>query len=221
MGRPKRNARLPEKLRLDFYIPNDRGVNNEQEGEGRNSAAGDGAQNGEFTEDDDTAAQYAVEGVEVDEFASDDEIAAQYADEGVESDNITSEDDGTAEEVPATGLGPGEMPAQNAAAERVKWGDLLGLDDITIFIEDIYATITTWRANMFEVPRSLAGKDFIAEATRLLRLFNTQTRWEPLAINILLIFFPMMLQMVDHSIRSVRRTLLKRDIHCIQTKNTK
>jgi len=110
------------------------------------------------------------------------------------------------------GVGSGEMPAQNTAGNRVKWGDLSGLDDITLVIEDINARITTWRANMFELPRSQAGKDFVKEATRLLKLFNTRTRWEPLAINILLIFFPMMLQKPsarskskDHS-----RYLLKR-----------
>ena len=48
--------------------------------------------------------------------------------------------------------------------------------------------------NLFEVPRGKAGKDIITEITRLLSLINTRTQWESLALNILMIFPPLMLQ---------------------------
>ena len=208
MDRPRRKVCLPEKLRLDFDLENGRRVSNAQDGAERDSAAGDGVQIDELSDDVETADQYTVDDVEVDDVTSDDETASQYGDEGVDA----SDDPVNAEEVPTTGLGLGEMPAQNTGRNRVKWGDLSGLEDVAAVIEDIHARITTWRANCFEVPRSQAGKDFVKEATRLLKLFNTRTRWEPLAINILLIFFPMMLQKPsarskskDHS-----RYLLKR-----------
>ena len=41
---------------------------------------------------------------------------------------------------------------------------MTGIEEIRVAIEDIHAIITTWKPNLFEVPRSQAGKDFVAEA---------------------------------------------------------
>ena len=91
-------------------------------------------------------------------------------------------------------VGNGQLPNVQPARNRVKWGTMTGIDEIRAAVEDIHAVITTWRPNLFEVPKSQAGKDFVAEATRLLRLFNTRSAWENVAINSSIVFFPMMLQ---------------------------
>ena len=77
---------------------------------------------------------------------------------------------------------------------RVKWGDMAGVDAIQTVIGNAHAKIVAWKKNLFEVPPSKCGKDFIAEATRLLKHFNTKSNMEPVAINLLVIFFPLMLQ---------------------------
>ena len=59
---------------------------------------------------------------------------------------------------------------------------------------DTYADIVTWNKNMFEPPKGKAGKDFVIEITRLMQLFNNRTKWESLALQLLNIFIPLMLQ---------------------------
>ena len=81
-----------------------------------------------------------------------------------------------------------------AAPDRLKWGSMTGSKDISAKINAIHGTVTTWRPNLFEVPRGQAGKDFIAELTRLLRLFNTRSDWECVSLNNAIIFVPLMLQ---------------------------
>ena len=77
---------------------------------------------------------------------------------------------------------------------RLKWGELTGIKDITEAIENVYSNITTWKKNTFQVPRGKAGKDYISELSRLLKLFNTSSKWESAALNMLVIFCPLMLQ---------------------------
>ena len=57
-----------------------------------------------------------------------------------------------------------------------------------------YKVITSWRKNIFLPPRGNAGTDFIKELTRLIDLFVNKTRWERLAIPLVHIFMPLMLQ---------------------------
>ena len=88
-----------------------------------------------------------------------------------------------------------EQPQRDELARnRLKWGTMTGSEEITAAVDAIHGTITTWRPNLFEVPRSQAGKDLVAEMTRLLRLFNTKSPWEGVSINTSIIFLPMMLQ---------------------------
>ena len=82
----------------------------------------------------------------------------------------------------------------NPAGARVRWGDLVGVDNIRTVVDNAHAKVVTWKKNFFEVPSFKCGKDFIAEATRLLKHFNTKSNMEPVAINLLVIFFPLMLQ---------------------------
>ena len=97
------------------------------------------------------------------------------------------------------------------SGKRLKWGDM-NEEKIVSAIDEIYEKVTTWKANLFEVPKGKAGKDFIVEATRLLGLINNDTQWEPLAVNIFMIFFPLMLQKPSARSKSKdhARYLLKR-----------
>lgn len=47
---------------------------------------------------------------------------------------------------------------------------------------------------MFEVPRGRAGKEFIEELTRLFNLFIYKTKWRPVALKLVHVFLPIMLQ---------------------------
>ena len=72
-------------------------------------------------------------------------------------------------------------------------GEYHGISEINAIIENIYVKITTWKMNLFELPRGKSGKDYIEEAINMLRLFNQRTSWEPIAINILQLFPALML----------------------------
>jgi len=45
-----------------------------------------------------------------------------------------------------------------------------------------------------QIPRGKAGKTLVAEVTRLIRLFNSSKRWEPVAIHMLQVILPLLLQ---------------------------
>ena len=68
------------------------------------------------------------------------------------------------------------------------------VDELQSSIDMAYSKIVTWKKNLFEVPASKCGKDFVAEAAWLLQNFNARTQMEPVALNLLIIFIPLMLQ---------------------------
>ena len=59
---------------------------------------------------------------------------------------------------------------------------------------EVHLKITTWQKNVFKLPTNAVGKEVLKEATHLISLFNSKSDWEPVAIPLLLIFFPLMLQ---------------------------
>ena len=77
---------------------------------------------------------------------------------------------------------------------NIEWGDLKGEEGITKLIKETYNEVTTWRKNLFMLPRGKAGTDFIREKTRLLYLFINDTRWSRVALALVHIFSPLMLQ---------------------------
>ena len=79
-------------------------------------------------------------------------------------------------------------------ANHIKWGDCEGEDAINSKIQAAYKEIVTWRKNLFLLPRGKAATDFIKEMTRLIYLFVNKTKWERLALSLLHIFLPIMLQ---------------------------
>jgi len=48
--------------------------------------------------------------------------------------------------------------------------------------------------NYMQISRGKAGKTLIAEVTRLIRLFNSSKRWESVAIHMLQVLLPLILQ---------------------------
>ena len=76
----------------------------------------------------------------------------------------------------------------------VSWGEMRSVEEVHSVVERVHLKIKAWKNNIFNVPRGKIGKEFIDEATRLMRLFNRKMRWEPLALNLLIIYFPLMLQ---------------------------
>ena len=76
----------------------------------------------------------------------------------------------------------------------VEWGDMKGLLEIKLNIEAVQEKITKWQKNFFELPRNSVGKDLIKKLTRLFQLYNNKTVWEPIALHLITIFLPIMLQ---------------------------
>ena len=85
---------------------------------------------------------------------------------------------------------------------QMKWAQLMkreiqwvtGIGEIQAVIDAVHSKIVTWKKNTFDVPTTKCGKDVVIEATRLLKLFNARSEMEPVAVNLLVIFFPLMLQ---------------------------
>ena len=79
-------------------------------------------------------------------------------------------------------------------ANQITWGEHVGEENIGTWIKSAYATIIGWKKNIFRLPRGKCGSDFIKELTRLINLFVDKTQWERLALSIVHIFIPLMLQ---------------------------
>ena len=77
---------------------------------------------------------------------------------------------------------------------HIRWGEDDGVDEITRILEAAHLKIATWQKNTLELPRNATGKAVITEATRLVKLFNSKTPWEPVAVHLFVIFLPLMLQ---------------------------
>ena len=79
-------------------------------------------------------------------------------------------------------------------ASNLKWGDMSGFQEITDNIMNTYSEITKWKKNMFEIPKGNIGKELVSEVTKIIQLFTSKTKWEPVALHMLNIFLPLMLQ---------------------------
>ena len=73
-------------------------------------------------------------------------------------------------------------------------GSLEGEEVIAETIKATYSNILDWKKNIFALPRGKNGSAFIKELSRLLNLFNNKTKWEGVAISMVHIFLPIMLQ---------------------------
>ena len=78
--------------------------------------------------------------------------------------------------------------------ETVTWGSMTGLKEIRSNIDKLYLEIISWQKNLFLLPRGKVGKEFLSELTRLINLFNRKTVWSDVALSLVHIFIPFMLQ---------------------------
>ena len=77
---------------------------------------------------------------------------------------------------------------------NVKWGSMETMDEIKLKISQVYMEIVTWKKNILRLPRGQVGRDFITELTRLVNLFNFDTVWRDMALSLVMIFPPLLLQ---------------------------
>ena len=78
--------------------------------------------------------------------------------------------------------------------ETVTWGSMTGLKEIKSNVDKLYLEIISWQKNLFLLPRGKVGKEFLSELTRLINLFNRKTVWSDVALSLVHIFIPLMLQ---------------------------
>ena len=76
---------------------------------------------------------------------------------------------------------------------NVEWGNLTGAA-LLRKIDEAYDNVKQWKRNIFKLPSGAAGKAFIRELTNLLNHFNTSSQMEPIALKMVMIFGPLMLQ---------------------------
>ena len=82
--------------------------------------------------------------------------------------------------------------------QKVKWGEYTG-NELTTAISDIYIEVVQWQRNLFNVPTGKAGEMFIDEVRKVIKLFTTGSDFEPIALTILMIMFPLLLQKPSRS----------------------
>ena len=78
--------------------------------------------------------------------------------------------------------------------ESIRWGKMIGEEEIGTKLDEVYTEMITWRSNLFEVPRGRAGKDYIEEVSRILSEFTYNTKWKPFSLKLVHVFMPLMLQ---------------------------
>ena len=76
----------------------------------------------------------------------------------------------------------------------ITWGKMKDFKKIRKSLDSAYQKIAKWNKNYMQIPRGKAGKTLIAEVTRLIKLFNSSKRWESVAIHMLQVLLPLILQ---------------------------
>ena len=78
--------------------------------------------------------------------------------------------------------------------DRISWANIDGKENILATVHQIHKELTSWGKNNFLVPRGKIGKLFLAELNRILQMFNNKTQYEPIALHLVQIYIPLMLQ---------------------------
>ena len=73
-------------------------------------------------------------------------------------------------------------------------------------MNDAYLKIVRWRRNLFDLPTGKVGQDFIEEVKILIDHFNNSTAFEPIALTLLSIIFPLLLQKPSKNSKSKDHT---------------
>ena len=79
-------------------------------------------------------------------------------------------------------------------ANKIKWGEHEGEENLLGIINTIYNKILDWKKNIFFLPRGKSGTAFIKTLSHLIRCFVDKTKWERLSLPLVHIFVPLMLQ---------------------------
>ncbi len=91
---------------------------------------------------------------------------------------------------------PTVLPTFNEDDEdlaKVKWNSVSGIE-LFETVNNIYGQSTSWRRNLFKVPTGKAGQEFVEEVTKCLKHFNVGSPLEPVALKMVMIIFPLLLQ---------------------------
>ena len=83
---------------------------------------------------------------------------------------------------------------QSIMSNNIKWGEYEGEESIREIVQSTYNTIVGWKRNLFSLPRGKCGTDFIKKLTELINLFVEKTKWQRVALSLVHIFVPLMLQ---------------------------
>ena len=79
------------------------------------------------------------------------------------------------------------------SAPTFTWGSLSG-QDFTQAISVAYAEAVRWRRNIFSLPSGKAGKDFIWELSRLIRVYADRSSLEGCALQVVTVMPHLLLQ---------------------------
>jgi len=79
-------------------------------------------------------------------------------------------------------------------ANNVIWGSMFGEGCIGEELTKAYDKIVSWDRNLFMLPRGKSGEKFIKELISLIYKFVNKTAWEGLALQLVHVFIPLMLQ---------------------------
>ena len=79
-------------------------------------------------------------------------------------------------------------------ANNIKWGHHSGEENLHCLITSTYKTIIGWKKNIFHLLGGKCGSGFIKEFAQMLNLFVDKTKWEHLALLLVHIFIPIILQ---------------------------
>ena len=76
---------------------------------------------------------------------------------------------------------------------KAKWGKLSG----TYLVDTVYSSyqsVIKWKRNIFQVPSGKAGKAFIEELSKTIKLFTSSSNLEEVALTMTMIMPPLLLQ---------------------------
>ena len=97
--------------------------------------------------------------IESDEGSDTDDADAVPSDSGGRTDSVAADDSGNIEhplsvenhegnEINQTVVVNEQVPQRNSQVDRVKWGNLVGVEAIRREVDEVYQQITTWQKNI-------------------------------------------------------------------------
>ena len=89
----------------------------------------------------------------------------------------------------------------SSSIAQAKWGKLRGAE-IADSVNNIYTTVIKWKKNLFAVPTGKVGQEFIDEVSKTINLFTSGSHFEEIALTMVMIMFPLLLQKPSRSSKS-------------------